>query len=198
MSVAGADLNQPSAPPADSLGATAGVRVGVHVSHVNPVATGAVYRPIACVECHPNNAGNNAHSNSTRNVTFAAATGANLGAFTATFTLGDGSTTATTCATYCHGATMAAGFTGSVGTIWSWNGAAATCGSCHGFPPTVSHTGVLASATDCNRCHGGTVNLDGSINVAASSASTANSTVAVSQTRGARTAAAATPTTSTR
>ena len=60
---------------------------------------------------------------------------------------------------------MAAGFTGSV-TSWTWNGSPATCGSCHGFPPTVSHTGVLAAATDCNRCHGGTVNLDGSINVA--------------------------------
>ena len=166
VSVAGADLNQPSAPPADSLGATTGVRVGVHVSHVNPAATGAIYRPVACVECHPNNAGNNAHSNSTRNVTFATATGANLGAFTATFTLGNGSTTATTCATYCHGATMAAGFTGSVGATWSWTGTAATCGSCHGFPPTVSHTGVLAAATDCNRCHGGTVNTDGTINVA--------------------------------
>ena len=165
-SVAGADLNQQSAPPADSLGATTGVRVGVHVSHVNPAVAGAVYRPVACVECHPNNAGNNAHSNSTRNVTFTAATGANLGAFTATFTLGNGSTTATTCATYCHGATMAAGFTGSVGATWSWTGTAATCGSCHGFPPTVSHTGVLAAATDCNRCHGGTVNTDGTINVA--------------------------------
>jgi hypothetical protein len=138
----------------------------VHVSHVNPVAVGAVYRPIACIECHPNNAGNNSHSNSAVNVTFAAATGANLGSYAATFTLGNGSTTATTCATYCHGATMAAGFTGSVGTTWSWTGAAATCGSCHGFPPTVSHTGVLAAATDCNRCHGGTVNPDGSINVA--------------------------------
>ena len=165
-SVAGADLNQQSAPPADTLGATTGVRVGVHVSHVNPAAVGAVYRPIACVECHPNNAGNNSHSNSAVNVTFSAATGANLGPYAATFTLGNGSTTATTCATYCHGATMAAGFTGSVGTTWSWTGAAATCGSCHGFPPTVSHTGVLAAATDCNRCHGGTVNPDGSINVA--------------------------------
>ena len=53
--------------------------VGTHVSHVNPAATGAVYKPIACVECHPNNAGNNTHSNSVVNVTFAAATGANLG-----------------------------------------------------------------------------------------------------------------------
>jgi hypothetical protein len=82
----------------------------------------------------------------------------------ATFVQGNG-TTATTCATYCHGATMAAGFGGSVAS-WTWNGAAATCGSCHGFPPTTSHTGVAAAATDCARCHGGTVNADGTINVA--------------------------------
>jgi hypothetical protein len=60
---------------------------------------------------------------------------------------------------------MAAGYGGSVAS-WAWNGAAATCGSCHGFPPTTSHTGVLATATDCARCHGGTVNADGTINVA--------------------------------
>ena len=134
---------------------------------MNPAATGAVYRPVACVECHPNNAGNNAHSNRRVNVTFAAATGANLGAFTATFTLGNGTTTATTCATYCHGATLGAPATGSVGATWSWNSAtAATCGTCHAFPPTVSHTGVLAAATMRDRCHGGTVNTDGTINVA--------------------------------
>jgi hypothetical protein len=59
---------------------------------------------------------------------------------------------------------MAAGFGGSVAS-WTWNGAAATCGSCHGFPPTTSHTGVAASAVACATCHGGTVNADGTINV---------------------------------
>ena len=169
-SVAGADLNQASAPPLDSLGASAGVRVGVHLAHVNPAATGAVYKAIACIECHPDNAGNNTHSNNAVNVTFALATAAKLGftpPATATFTLGDGTSTATTCTTYCHGATMAAGYTGSVGTTWSWNSpTAATCGSCHGFPPTVSHSGVLAAATDCNRCHPGTVDSTGAIIVA--------------------------------
>ena len=166
VSVAGADLNQASAPPLDSLGASTGVRVGVHEAHVNPAATGAIFRPIACVDCHPNNAGNNSHSEGTRNVILTGSTTANLGGLTATWTLGNGTSSATTCTTYCHGATMGVGFTGSVGANWSWTGTAATCGSCHGFPPSVSHTNVLAAATDCNRCHGGTVNLDGSINVA--------------------------------
>ena len=196
-SVAGADLNQQSAPPVDTAGATTGVAVGTHVSHVNPAATGAVYKPIACIECHPNNAGNNTHSNSVVNVTFTAATGANLGSYAATFVQGNGTTTQTTCATYCHGATMAAGFTGSV-TSWTWNGSPATCGSCHGFPPTVSHTGVLAAATDCNRCHGAPSTATAPSSSPAACTSTASSTAAVSRTRAARTAAAATPTTSTR
>ena len=31
--------------------------------HVNPAAAGAVYKPVACTECHANNAGNIGHSN---------------------------------------------------------------------------------------------------------------------------------------
>ncbi len=169
VSVAGADANQASAPPKDSLGATTGVRVGVHAGHVNPAAVGAIYKPIACTECHPNNAGNNAHSNNSRDVSFALATAARLdfvAPATATVTVGNGSTTQTTCSTYCHGATLAAGYAGSV-TSWTWNGAAVTCGSCHGFPPTTGgHTNVAASATACATCHPDTVNPTGSINVA--------------------------------
>jgi len=164
--VAGADLNQASAPPVDTHGANNGVLVGTHLSHVNPAVSGAVYKAIACIECHPNNAGNNTHSNNAVNVTFALATGANLGSYAPTFVQGNGTTTQTTCATYCHGSSLGATYAGSVAT-WSWNGAAATCGSCHGFPPTSGgHTGVTAAATECAGCHGETVNGDGSINVA--------------------------------
>ena len=135
VSVAGADLNQAAAPPVDSLGAVAGVRVGTHVAHVNPAAAGAVYKPVACTECHTDNAGNNSHSNNVVNVTFTTATGANLGSYGPTFVQGNGTTTPTTCATYCHGSSLDATTTrGSVAT-WSWNGAAADCGSCHQSPP---------------------------------------------------------------
>ena len=58
MSVAGADLNQAAAPPVDTLGSATGVRVGTHGSHVNPAVAGAVYKPVACTECHPNNTSN--------------------------------------------------------------------------------------------------------------------------------------------
>ena len=52
-SVAGADVNQASAPPVDTSGATTGVAVGTHLAHVNPAVAGAVYKPVACTECHP-------------------------------------------------------------------------------------------------------------------------------------------------
>ena len=165
-SVAGADLNQAAAPPVDSNGATAGVAVGTHLSHVNPAAAGAVYKPVACTECHTNNAGNISHSNSVVNVTFATATGANLGAFTPTFVQGNGTTTQTTCATYCHGASLNATTTRGSVASWTWNGAAADCGSCHKSPPGTANHHNAAAITTCSSCHGGTVSAAGVVNVA--------------------------------
>ena len=164
--MAGADLNQAAAPPIDTAGASTGVAVGTHLGHVNPAAAGAVYKPVACSECHPNNT-SNAHSNSVVNVTFATATGANLGAFTATLVQGNGTTTQTTCATYCHGSSLNATTTrGSVAT-WTWNSAvAADCGSCHESPPTTANHHNAAALTTCAGCHGGTVNAAGVVNVA--------------------------------
>ena len=164
--MAGADLNQAAAPPIDTAGASTGVAVGTHLGHVNPAAAGAVYKPVACSECHPNNT-SNAHSNNVVNVTFATATGANLGAFTATLVQGNGTTTQTTCATYCHGSSLNATTTrGSVAT-WSWNSAvAADCGSCHKSPPTTANHHNAAALTTCASCHGGTVNAAGVVNVA--------------------------------
>ena len=165
-SVAGADLNQASSPPVDSHTQTTGVRVGTHVSHVNPAVAGAVYKPVACTECHPNNAGNISHSNSAVNVTFATATGANLGAFAPTFVQGNGTTTQTTCATYCHGSSLNATTTRGSVACWTWNGAAADCGSCHKSPPTTANHHNAAALTTCVNCHGGTVNAAGAVNVA--------------------------------
>ena len=166
VSVAGADLNQASAPPNDAAGLPTSARVGTHLGHVNPVAAGAVYKPVACTECHPNNAGNISHSNNAVNVTFAAATGANLGAFTATLVLGNG-TTQTTCATYCHGSSLNATTTRGSVTSWSWNSAiAADCGSCHKSPPTTANHHNAAALTTCAGCHGGTVSGTGVVNVA--------------------------------
>ena len=162
-SVAGADLNQAAAPPLDSAGATTGVRVGTHLSHVNPAAAGAVYKPVACIECHPNNAGNFSHSNNAINVTFAAATGANLGSFSPTFVQGNGTTTQTTCATYCHGSSLNATTTRGSVASWTWNGAAASCGSCHKSPPGTANHHNAAALTTCNKCHSGTVDAAGAV-----------------------------------
>ena len=166
--IAGAsyDANQDAAPPADTTGATAGVQVGVHQAHVNPAST--VYKPILCTECHPDNTTGGHPNGGPNEVTFVNATGADLAGFTPTRSLGDGVNVPTGCTTYCHGG--AAG--GSV-TSWLWNGAVATCGSCHGAPPTVLSDGTTphSGSTDCASCHAGytsaTVNpakhIDGTI-----------------------------------
>ena len=178
-SVAGADLNQAAAPPLDSHGSATSVLVGMHLAHVNPAAStattpagtqpiGGVYRPIACTECHPNNT-TMTHSNGAVNLDFTLATGARLNGFAASFTQGNGTTTATTCSTYCHGAGLGTIYQGTT-IIPAWNGAVASCTSCHGFPPSsAAHNGPPVVASDsraCASCHAGTVNADGTINVA--------------------------------
>lgn len=160
------DANLDAAPPVDHLGSSTGVLVGVHLAHVNPTAstagaaqpTGGVYKPIACSECHPSYT-SPTHRNGLPDVTFAAGTAATLDGYAPSDTPSSGGTPAT-CSTYCHNGVGG----GSVAT-WTWTGAAATCGSCHGFPPA-SHTTVAANATACNGCHDGTVNADGTINIA--------------------------------
>ena len=160
VSVAGADLNQAAAPPIDTAGATTGVAVGTHLAHVNPAVAGAIYKPVACTECHVNNT-SGAHSNGVVNVTFATATGANLGSYAPTFVQGNGTTTQTTCATYCHGSSLNATTTRGSVASWTWNGAAANCGSCHKSPPGTANHHNAAALTTCVECHAGTVNAAG-------------------------------------
>lgn len=157
------DANQAAAPPVDTHGASTGVLVGAHLAHVNPSNASGVYKPIACTECHPNNTSGGHPDHARAEVTFALATAANLAGFVPGATAGDGATTPTTCTTYCHN-----GATGASATAWSWNGAAATCASCHGAPPaTAGHAGLDATS-NCGGCHPGysatTVNLDTHIN----------------------------------
>ena len=99
-------------------------------------------------------------------MTFATATGANLGAFAPTFVQGNGTTTQTTCATYCHGSSLNATTTRGSVTSWSWNSVAADCGSCHKSPPATANHHHAAALTTCASCHGGTVNAAGGIIVA--------------------------------
>ena len=154
------DANQAASPPTDSHGATTGVLVGGHLAHANPSTPSAVYKPVACTECHPNNAGNNLHSNGTVNVTFAAATGANLGGFTPGYVQGNGTTTATSCTVYCHGQTLPNA--GGTARTPAWNGGAAqgSCGTCHGSPPPiVAGSSPHPQNLNCGNCHNtGTAN----------------------------------------
>ena len=83
------------------------------------------------------------------NVTFATATGANLGSYAPTFVQGNGTTTQTTCATYCHGSSLNATTTRGSVASWTWNGAAASCGSCHKSPPGTANHHNAAALTTC-------------------------------------------------
>jgi predicted CxxxxCH...CXXCH cytochrome family protein len=164
------DSNQDAAPPAQTtLHAGSTVLVGAHLAHVNPTPsvaggaqpTGGVYRPIACTECHPDNLAQPHPDNARATVDFSLATGATIGGYVPSLTAaGNGTSVPVSCDTYCH-----AGVGGGSATTPAWTGAAATCGSCHGFPPA-SHAASIDTAPECNACHDGTVNADGTINVA--------------------------------
>ncbi|MBI5070648.1 MAG: CxxxxCH/CxxCH domain-containing protein, partial [Deltaproteobacteria bacterium] len=153
------DPLQEAAPPVDVTGAPVG---GAHLAHVNPGASGQVYGPIHCTECHLGAVtitGPPLHADGAVTVAFGPVA-TNNGA-TPSYT----GTSPNCNATYCHGGTLPAGYGGTVAT-WTWSGAAVTCASCHALPPASSaHTGITAAATACSPCHGGTVNVDGTINV---------------------------------
>ena len=144
------DANQPAAPPQDTTGATTGTRVGAHLAHVDPPASGQVYPPLACAECHSGAvpaAGNNLHSSGTTTVAFSGKALAN-GA-TPNYASGNCN------ASYCHGGTLPAYAKGSFAS-WTWSATGAGCGSCHAYPPAAPHT----TNTNCNSCHPGTVGPD--------------------------------------
>jgi predicted CxxxxCH...CXXCH cytochrome family protein len=144
------DANLASSPPVDTAGTTTGVRVGDHLSHVNPTAGAQIYRPLTCTDCHPNHAGNNAHANATQDVTMAT-----IGGIAPTVVKSSGTTPAT-CTTYCHGAKWPTGDAHKgARTSWTWNGANAACGDCHAYPPTSSGHGGVTSTTNCGNCHTG-------------------------------------------
>lgn len=148
------DANQNAAPPVPFHAETNNVLVGAHLAHVNPSVATGVYKPIACIECHPVNTAGGHPDFAQAEVTFALATAADLALFVPDATPGDGSTTPTTCTTYCHNGPFEDGYGGSAA-AWSWNGAAADCGSCHGYPPaTAGHAG-LNSSSHCGGCHPG-------------------------------------------
>ena len=151
----GMDALVKAAPPVDRFGSsdTRQVGVGAHQAHLLPGAS-AISEPIDCTECH---------------VVPSPASLLHVGpAFTTPATLDWGplatangaqasfDRTASTCANYCHGATL----TGGTRTAPDWtkvDGTQARCGACHGDPPTTGSHQMHALpnwfAVSCGTCH---------------------------------------------
>ena len=161
----------------DGNTASSDPRVGAHYRHLSSVY---MTKKIKCNECHlvPSNPYDAGHTDSPRyssnTIVFTQASTANKNTTTPAYTAGGAATPATCNTTYCHGSKMPKG--DNTGTdkspVWNANltaGApsAATCGRCHGNPPTFgssssAHVGAVAT-TSCIGCHKNVVNASGSI-----------------------------------
>jgi predicted CxxxxCH...CXXCH cytochrome family protein len=137
-------LPSSSAPPRDTHGntLTTAVGVGAHVIHLDggPLSTG-----VSCTECHPvpaSSASLGAHRNGVADLDF--------GPLSNTSTVASWSAGASTCASYCHGATIGGGTNKTP--LWTQvDGTQAACGTCHGVPPPGPHP----QRQDCGACHPG-------------------------------------------
>ena len=139
------------APPTDLAGdtATTGAGVGAHRSHLG---TSTWHGPVTCNDCHvvPTTVNAPGHRD-----------GDNIAEVTFTGLAQSGGASSawngTTCTTYCHGQTL---YTGGSNTTPSWtsvNGTQASCGTCHGLPPSAPHP----QNTDCALCHGDVIGSGG-------------------------------------
>lgn len=169
--------NDNSAPPVnvDRASDTTLRSVGAHRAHTDGRL--GISRPISCVQCHvvPQNFDDPGHIDTDRPAELTWGPLASLGATPQFDAVNE------TCSNvYCHGATMSGG--AIVAPQWTLvDGSQASCGSCHGLPPTESHPtddrcdlchlptagpnqtianpnthidGVLQVAADCDSCHG--------------------------------------------
>jgi len=152
------------APPKDTQNNnnTSSRGVGAHQSHLTPANW---HRDIQCAECHkvPTALASTGHIDTP------------LPAEVIFKGISAGSTwNGISCATYCHGTTLAAGGT-AINPVWTTvNNSQNTCTSCHGNPPP-SHS-AYTNPTQCSTCHpggtGGTFNstaaaqhIDGTLQV---------------------------------
>ena len=146
-----------AAPPLGTHGETATTTraVGAHQAHL---VAGHVSAPVACTECHVIPTSTASHPNGTVTVTFGSL--ASSGSVASSWS-------GTTCATYCHGASLGGG--SATAPVWTRvDGTQRQCGSCHGTPPPASsgHPSVSSALTGCAACHPATVNADGTIDIA--------------------------------
>jgi predicted CxxxxCH...CXXCH cytochrome family protein len=156
----GTDPELAAAPPVAPAGAPS-YAVGAHQPHLNPTAAAAIRGPLPCNECH-------VVPTTPEHATNPPAQAVVFGALARTQNANPTWTSTTTgcAATYCHGTFTFNGVAGANATPL-WTGAAVTCTSCHGMPPTghPTLTGTVTAAT-CSACHPAAVNPDGTINLA--------------------------------
>ena len=142
-----------AAPPVDTLGATAGLRVGTHQSHV---AGRAYSSGIACQDCHAGvGAYTVGHSNGVNDVAFTDGTSPSFN--TGTFRPRSGTTPASCASTWCHAVKSRSGSSsgGSLQTP-AWTGSITSCTGCHGTPPsTGEHSKHSGHHVACDACHPG-------------------------------------------
>jgi predicted CxxxxCH...CXXCH cytochrome family protein len=139
-------------PPVDIRGqsATTNVSVGKHDRHVAP----AWMSPVACTECHPARSTSvitdTAHVDGDGIAEVTPGTLSRTGNAPAAYNR-TSATSATCSSNYCHGS-----FSGGTATTPNWaTGAAMTCTSCHGNPPsTGEHTRHQGQSVACSACHG--------------------------------------------
>jgi predicted CxxxxCH...CXXCH cytochrome family protein len=153
-----------AAPPLSLSGSedTKQIGVGAHQAHMQE---GKVAKAIQCQECHvvPKNVDDPGHLPEGPDDTHAKVVFGTL-AKNANLTPAWNRETAQCADTYCHGASLTGGT--KVGPTWTLvDGSWAACDSCHGNPPPLPHL-QGARWSDCAKCHPGTVDENGHINVA--------------------------------
>jgi predicted CxxxxCH...CXXCH cytochrome family protein len=149
-----------AAPPRSPGGATdrSAPGVGAHQIHLRG---SAVRGPIGCDECHlvPRSDVTAGHPDGRVDVVF--------GTLASTSTAPAWNAGSLTCsATYCHGATLAAGGALTIPTWTATDGAASACSACHGFPPATVAGRPHPPSSACHQCHPDTVQADGTIDLA--------------------------------
>ncbi|MGC4000856.1 MAG: CxxxxCH/CxxCH domain-containing protein [Anaeromyxobacter sp.] len=153
----GGNGNDSASTSCTSCHATTALATGAHAAHLQG---GAVAGPVACSECHvvPTDT---AHAELPVSVAFATAAGdlAAHGGLVPSYDPGS-----KTCSSvYCHGGGLSAG--SNTSPAWPGGAAQAACGTCHGMPPTANEHPQVTTAY-CTGCHPGTMNDDGSLDVA--------------------------------
>jgi predicted CxxxxCH...CXXCH cytochrome family protein len=148
-----------AAPPDDVNGrltGTNGAATGAHQAHVAP---NEFRNPIACSECHevPTTAIHTLnHSLDLPFGPLSKSQGAEPTWDAKTLTCGSN---------YCHGNFNFNGVLGKAASL-TWGGSLTGCTTCHDMPPAGHAYSSSADPKSCSGCHGGTVNGDGTINVA--------------------------------